>query len=82
MIICTTETFFASFVTPMEEMSAVAQVPMFAPRTSGIATLKLICPVAARVCTIPMVAAEDWITPVNTVEASTATRGFSKTNRS
>ena len=56
--ICSTVTRFALRLTPILEISAVAQVPMFCPMMIGMAIPQVIWPVMARACSIPTDAAE------------------------
>ena len=49
---------FAFLFAPMQEIRAVAQVPMFCPIIIGIAEAKDIAPVTVRACRIPTEADE------------------------
>ena len=63
---------------PMLEMSAVTQVPMLRPITTGIAMPYVIMPVRDSACNMPMLAALLWIMPVNIMPTSTPSTGLLK----
>ena len=61
---------FAFLLAPIEEISAVTQVPMFCPMMIGIAVLYPTAPVIHSACRIPTDAEELWMTAVSTSPAS------------
>ncbi|MPN08668.1 hypothetical protein SDC9_155953 [bioreactor metagenome] len=66
----------AFFVAPTQEISAVAQVPMFCPIIMGIALPYVTLPVTVSACKIPTEAEDDWIIAVSTAPAMTPSTGF------
>ena len=60
---------------------AVTQVPILAPKISGIPASKVMEPPLARVITIPVVALLLWIKAVNTAPAKIPIKGLSKLTR-
>ena len=75
---CARATRFASRDVPILARPAVIQVPIFAPKTSGIPASSVINPCCARTMTMPVNALELWIRAVNTVPTNRANNGFSK----
>jgi len=61
---CITATLLAFLFTPILEISAVAQVPIFCPMTIGMAIPHVMPPVSDRACSMPMDAAELWMMAV------------------
>ena len=77
----TTAALLAPLFAPIEEISAVTQVPMFWPIIIGMAEPNVIWPVELRACRIPTDADELWITAVRIAPANTPRTGFVNINR-
>ena len=71
-----TATRLALVLTPILEINAVAQVPMFIPIIVGTAIPIEILPVNDKACKIPTAAAELWIIPVKIVPTATPKSGL------
>jgi hypothetical protein len=61
----------------MAASMAVTQVPILAPKASAIPAFRVMKPWEAMTITIPVVADEDWINPVNTAATRMPMNGFS-----
>jgi len=75
---CARATRFASRDVPILARPAVIQVPILAPKTSGMPASSVINPCCARTITMPVNALELWIRAVNTVPINRPKSGFSR----
>ncbi len=62
---------------PIAARRAVAEVPMLAPRIRAIPESRVIKPCWASTMTIPVVAADDWMSAVNPAPTAIPRNGFS-----
>ncbi len=74
---CATAVRCASRRVPKAAITAVMQVPMLAPRMTGMAVCRPISPWNASVSAMPIVAALLWIRAVKTSAASSTSSGCS-----